>query len=357
MDQTSCYHAYVGTNSLRDSRGIYHITIRKSDLAFAVEHTCPAVNGDYLWIAPDQNTLYAAYEVIYFQDRPAAGVGAYRIYPDGALSLLNTRCVSGQMACYCSADHAGRRLLTSTYMSGTVNVTELREDGSLGDQNQVIRQPVRPGFHWPSVHSVYETPDGRYLLSTNVGLDRVFLHRLEEGRWVQHYELPVSGRPRQAAFAPDGRFVYVSTESGGEVYVLAYEPESPEPLRTVQIVSTTRPGWSGHAETAGIKLSPDGAMLVVSNRAMELNNLAVFAVDPIQGTLSFSGHVPVHGVFPRDFDFTPDGRYVLVGLQFSDTLELFETDPEGCTLISRRRDLPLPCCSCIKFLPEGGLTR
>ena len=353
MDQTYYYHAFLGTNSMRGSQGLYHVALRKDDLTLQVRHTCPALNGDYICIAPDGRSLYAAYEVIYYQGRPSAAVGAYRIDDDGALTLLNTRHVDGQMACFCSTDHAGTHLLSSSYMSGSVTVTPILPDGSLGEDCRVIRQPVRRGRHWPSIHSVYETPDCRYILSTNVGLDRVFLHRLRGDGWVQAFEVAVEGRPRQAAFSADGRFVYVSTEAGGEVFVLAYDPDGPELLRPIQRISTTRPGWSGHAETAGIKLSPDGNMLLVANRAMELNSLAVYSVDQAGGTLNLTGHVGVHGVFPRDFDFTPDSRYVLVGLQFSDTLELFEVDQENRTLASRRRDIPLPCCSCVKFLKEG----
>jgi 6-phosphogluconolactonase len=253
------------------------------------------------------------------------------------------------MACYCSIDSAGKNLLTSSYMSGSVTVTPIMEDGSLGINSQVIRQPVRQGFHWPSVHSVYETADGRYILSTNVGLDRVFLHRREGDSWAEVFEIEIPGRPRQAAFSRDGKFIYVSTEFSGEVNVLAYDPESPAPLTLIQRISTTRPGWSGHAETAGIKLSPDGRMLLVANRAQELNNLAIFSADPVTGLLEFCGHAPVHGVFPRDFDFTPDGRYVLAGLQFSDNLEIFQVNHDR-TLTSRGHDFKLPCCSCVKFL-------
>ncbi len=348
------YHTYIGTNSMRGSQGIYQLTIRKDNLDMRIESSCPAKNGDYIWISPDQKTLYAAYEITYFQGKPTGGAAAYHIGPEGQLSLLNARNVGGQMPCFCSTDQAGRHLLTCSYMSGCVSVTDILPDGSLGENCQVIQQPVRPGYHWPSVHSVYETPDGRFILSTNVGLDRVFLHRRTEDGWETAFELPVRGRPRQAAFSPDGQRVYVSTEAGGEVFVLAYDPDGAEPLRQLQCISTTRPGWSGHAETAGIKLSPDGTLLLVANRAPELNNLAAFAVDPETGLLTFTGHVPLQGIFPRDFAFTPDGRYVLVGLQFSDVLELFEADYANHTLISRRAGFPIPCCSCVKFMREEG---
>ena len=123
----------------------------------------------------------------------------------------------------------------------------------------------------------------------------------------------------------------------------------------VQVISTTPDGWRGHAETAGIKLSPDGRMLVVANRAPELNHLARFAVDSNTGLLTFAGSTPVSGVFPRDLDFSPDSRLLLVGLQFSDQLELFSANTECTTLTSLHSDFHLPCCSGVKFIrPEGA---
>ena len=153
------YHAYLGTNSMRGSQGIYHISMDKETLDLRVEDSCPAKNGDYLWISPDRRTLYAAYELIYFQGRPTGGAAAYRIGPNGSLTFLNARNTDGQLTCFCSTDQAGQHLLTSSYMSGSVTVTPLLPDGSLGEGMQVIRHPVRSGSHWPSVHSVYETPD------------------------------------------------------------------------------------------------------------------------------------------------------------------------------------------------------
>ena len=347
------YHVYLGTNSMRGSKGIYHVLIDKKNMSMEIAHTAPAWNGDYLAVSPDSRTLYTSYEMIWFQGKPCSGAGAYRIEPDGALSLLNTVHVDGQMACYCSVGRSGTRLMTSSYMAGTVSVIPVSKDGSLLEPVSVIRQPVLPEYHWPSVHSVRETPDGLYLFSTNVGLDRVYLHNWEDRGFSLHTSLEVPGRPRQAAFSPSGDRIYVSTESGGEVFVLDYDGTRPEPMKLLQRISTVRPGWHGHAETAGIKLSPDGSMLVVTNRNVDHNNLAVFSVGE-NGLLTFSRHVPVRGVFPRDLDFSPDGRYLMVGLQFSDNLELFEVVADSCDLVSVRADLHVPACSGVLFYRGGS---
>lgn len=346
MDREHYYHAYLGTNSMRGSQGIYHLSIQKETLAFRIEASHPAHNADYLCLSPDRRFLYAAYELVYFNGAPQSGVGSYRLEEDGGIHLMDQTHVHGQMACFCSVSRDGTLLYSSSYMAGSVTATPLLPDGRLGRNPLVISQPPRPGAHWPSTHSVYETPDGRFLFSTNVGLDTVFLHD-KAGALV--YQLPVEGRPRQAAFSPDGGRIYVSTEAGGDVFVLTYRPDTPQPLELQSHISVTPQGWQGHAETAGIKLSPDGRTLVVCVRAPELNCLATFRVDPQSGDLTPTGRVALSGNFPRDLDFTPDGRYLLVGLQFSDTLELFRVDGAG-VLTSVSAGFPLPCCSCIKFL-------
>lgn len=346
MDLDRYYHAYLGTNSMRGSKGIYHLSIQKETLSFQIDATYPAHNADYLCLSPDRRYLYAAYELVYFNGQPTSGVGSYRLGADGSIQLLEQANVHGQMACFCSVSQDGARLYSCSYMAGSVTVTPVSGDGHLGQEQLVISQAPRPGCHWPSTHSVYETSDGRYIFSTNVGLDTVFLH---DKAGTPVYQLTVEGRPRQAAFSEDGTRIYVSTEAGGDIFVLSYHPETPQPLQLQSRISTTPPDWHGHAETAGIKLSPDGRTLLVCVRAPELNCLAAFAVDPHSGDLSPTCRIPLSGSFPRDLDFTPDGRYVLVGLQFSDTLELFRVEGPGL-LTSVYSGFPVPCCSCIKFL-------
>lgn len=338
------YTIYIGTNSMRDSQGIYRLSLDGDSLELRVESSTPCFNGDYLALSPDGGALYAGHEVVYIDGKAAAAASAYRVEADGSLCFLNRQSVDGQMNCYVSVSRDGRRLYSASYMAGSVTVHPIGDDGTLGPYTQALRQPPREGMHWPSAHSVLETPDGRYAVVTNVGLDSVFLY--DTGDWHCACEMPVPGRPRQSAFSGDGRFLYVSTESGGEVFVFRYAPEEERLLAPVQRVSTVTPGFRGHAETAGIKLSPDGRLLLVSNRAEAMNDLALFRVDAQSGALTPMGRVPVGGIFPRDFDFSPDGRFLLVGLQFSDQLELFAVEEDRFT---SRGLFPLPCCSCVKF--------
>ncbi len=342
------YRGYIGTNSLRNSKGIYQIEV--SDEKISILSTTQAVNSDYLAITEDEKYLYACMEVIYYQGKAVAAASAYRIEEDGRLTFINTQPIGGQLNCFIYVDKQGKNLYSASYMSGNISVNPINEDGSLAPVSKVITHEKQTGKHHPSIHSVYVTPDDKYLLATDVGLDLIFLYELQSGNYNCVCQVAAEGRPRQAAFSPDGKFVYVSTESGGEVYVFAYEPDEEIKLREIQRIRTTPEWFKGpHAETAGIKISPNGELLYVTNRYPEINDLGGFSVDKETGVLTPVERVKIPGVFPRDFSFTPDGAYALIGMQFSDEVGLYKVDYAG-----KRMDyiekIKLPCCNCIKFL-------
>ncbi len=344
------YRGYLGTCSTHGSQGIYQIALNGETRDIQILSTIQAANADYLAISQDQQFLYASMEVIYYQGAATSAASAYRIEADGHLTYLNTQPIGGQLNNFIFVDKGRKHVYSSSYMAGTVTVNPVNADGSLAPASHILQHPVRPGMHHPSVHSVYVTPDGRYLLATDVGLDAIFLYETASGDYHLLAEVPVPGRPRQAAFSADGRYIYVSTEAGGEVFVFAYLPEDPAVLRQIQRISTAPVGFSDrHIETAGIKRSPNGELLYVTNRNPKLNNLGGFSVDPATGLLTKIDSVEIHGVFPWDLEFTPDGKYVLVSLRFSDEVELFEVDYVNKRWISCNK-IHIPSCTCIKFL-------
>ncbi|WP_143948053.1 beta-propeller fold lactonase family protein, partial [Pseudomonas aeruginosa] len=59
------------------------------------------------------------------------------------------------------------------------------------------------------------------------------------------------------------------------------------------------------------------------------NQLVTFAVDPASGQLRFVERRSVEGTEPREFAFSPGGRFVLVANQNSDQLRVFARDPQS----------------------------
>jgi len=76
-----------------------------------------------------------------------------------------------------------------------------------------------------------------------------------------------------------------------------------------------------------IRLHPTGSFLLVANRGHD--SLACFAVDSSdagRGGLRLVGVTPSGGHFPRNFNFSACGRFVVVGNQNSNTLNSFRFD-------------------------------
>ena len=56
--------------------------------------------------------------------------------------------------------------------------------------------------------------------------------------------------------------------------------------------------------------------------------------------------VKMPGSFPRDFNLTPDGRFLIVGIQHDDKILAYEIDYQNGTLhyTGKQCDVPSPCC-------------
>jgi len=79
--------------------------------------------------------------------------------------------------------------------------------------------------------------------------------------------------------------------------------------------------FKGRNTTAEIQLDKAGRFLYVSNRGA--NSIAVYAVDPGQGTLTLREFVPSLGQSPRNITIDPTGRYFFAANQFSNNVVIF----------------------------------
>ena len=85
---------------------------------------------------------------------------------------------------------------------------------------------------------------------------------------------------------------------------------------------------------ACIKLHPNGQFLYASNRGHD--SIASYRVQK-DGTLSPIAIQKTNAKTPRDFNITPDGKFLLSGFQDSDELILYAIDPVTGQLAERAR--------------------
>jgi 6-phosphogluconolactonase len=310
-------------------------------------------NPSFLALDARQHHLYAVNEL---EEGAVSAFG--RDGRTGELRFLNRQLSHGADPCYVSLDASGRFVLVANYTGGTVTVLPIAEDGRLEAASSVIRHegssvnPTRQSR--PHAHMIGATPDGRYVLATDLGADRIVIYQLDTatGQLVPNDSGPAfaatepGAGPRHFAFAPNGRVVYVINELASTLTVFAYDGERGE-LRPRHTVSTLPDGFAGESWCAHVAVSPDGRFVYGSNRGHD--SIAIWAADEASGEVAFVGHESTRGQTPRNFALDPTATWLLAANQDSDTVVTFRRDPEAGTLTATGQVAEIPSPVAVLF--------
>jgi 6-phosphogluconolactonase len=312
-------------------------------------------NPTYLVLSADRRCLYAVHETATFEGRPGGGVSAFaRDVRTGELTLLNSRPSGGVEPCHLDLDPNGRFLLVANYGSGSVAVFELGPGGRLGAMTGHVQHEgssVHPERQTgPHAHMVSFDPHSGEVLVSDLGLDSVVVYALtESGALVERpgrrIEMEPGSGPRHVAFHPDGHRLFVVNELGNTLVALRRDGERFVPTAKA---STLPHGFNSHSQAAAVRVSPSGGCVLVSNRGVDSDSIAVFRFDPHDGSLELKQVQPTSGREPREFVFDPDGRFVVVANQDSHTLVVFAFDEGACHLERvTSATVPTPACLAI----------
>ena len=132
-------------------------------------------NANWISFSPDRRFLYSTCTV-----GDSSGVAAYKVGADGALTELNRMSAAGKAGCYVITDPSGKFLFCANYSSGSVSVFALNGDGSIRERLRNIQHtgkgPNQPRQDGPHTHFTNITPDGKYLIVIDLGIDAVRLY-------------------------------------------------------------------------------------------------------------------------------------------------------------------------------------
>lgn len=354
---------YIGTYTGPKSKGIY---VARLDMASgklsAPEVAAELKNPSFLAIAPDGKHLYAIGEVDEFKGQKAGAVAAYAI--DGAsgkLTPLNQRTSGGPGPAHISVDHTGKVVLVANYGGGSVESLPVKADGSLGEPASFIQHhgssidPARQKE--PHAHSIYATPENKYVVSADLGLDKLLVYKLDAttGKMTPNdppfAKTPAGGGPRHVSFSPDGRFAYVVNEMGCSVTVMSYDAAKGT-FAEVQTISALPAGVEKTNKLSGaeVEVHPSGKFVYASIRG--LNVISIFAVDGTSGKLTAAGHASSGGKTPRAFEIDPTGQYLLAANQDSGNVVVMKIDPETGALTPTGSVVEVGSACCVKFVEK-----
>ena len=173
---------YFGTYTGAKSQGIY---VSRFDPATgrlsAPELAATTPNPSFLAVHPGGHFLYAVNEA-----GDSGAVSAFAIDAGtGKLTPLNRQPSGGSGPCHLAVDITGRCLLVANYNSGSIAALPIHADGSLGEATTTIQHTgssVNPARQaGPHAHFICPSPDNRFALNCDLGLDKVFVYRLDAG--------------------------------------------------------------------------------------------------------------------------------------------------------------------------------
>lgn len=347
-------YLFIGTYTGTGSKGIYVYQFdSRTGSLIAVSHTDSVSNPSFLAVHPSGKYLYACNE-----NQPGA-VSAFAFdRRTGRLTFLNQQPTGGDHPAYVALDKTGNWLLAGNYSGGSLSAFAISKDGSLQPYSQLVQHSGSSGVNKERqekahVHATVFGPKSDYVYVPDLGMDKIMVYAfdgkvkspLREATALTMPTAPGSG-PRHFRFHPTGRWAYLMEELSGQVTVYEHQAGKLVPAQRIAAHPATASGPFGSAD---IHVSPDGRYLYASNRGSE-NNLAIFAIDRDNGTLTPAGYQPTGGEQPRNFTIDPSGRYLLVANQRTGNLVIFKRNTLTGSLQPTGTEVSIPKPVCLQWL-------
>jgi len=352
---------YIGTssNDTGRNRGIYVTQFDPVSGGFtAATLAAEARNPGFVVENPRNALVYAAGETGDPAVKPAPGaVDAYQRNPDGTLTRVSNEPTGGGPVTHLVVDGSGQMVVTVSYHGGQVISLPIGPDGKVSAPVSVCTQerPLGPRADRQDKshpHSVTLTPDDRFVYVSNLGEDRVFCYQINPAKasLTPAGDFPVAPGtgPRHSKCSSDGLYLYVIGELGNTVTVF-YRDAATGALENRQVIGTLPADFHGESICSEIQIHRSGRFVYAANRGHD--SIAVFARNPLDGTLKLVEIMSCGGKHPRHFALSPDGAWLVCAGRDTDNLVSFRIDPATGRLTKTGELTGVPSPTCVYFVP------
>lgn len=348
--------AYIGCYTDEKKTGIH---IFEADTESGAFHPVGCVTGIenaiYLTLNKARTRLYAGLGL------PALGapgkngaVAAYALQGD-TLQPLNHKPIGVTPPCYVALDPAERALVFAEYTNAVSGVFELDADGRLADTPPATVTHTGCGpdpkrQEKAHAHCAEVSPDGRHLCVCDLGIDRVKVYDFP-ARAAGLKEIPAraiasagGAGPRHLLFHSNRRTAYLLHELNNTISSFLYTGDA---FVHVQTIAMLPPDFTEYSKASALKLSADGRRLFGSNRGHD--SIAAYDIDPETGKMDLLAISRLAGASPRDFEFMPGEKFVLLGHENSNALMSYAYDRATGRLTPAHGPFALYRPVCVKF--------
>lgn len=349
---------YIGTytEGQNAGQGIYasRLDLNSGALSFPVL-AVEIPNPTFLALHPNGKILYSVSET-----GGSGFVTAFEILADTLiLKPINRLSSCGSGPCHISVDRRGENVFVANYGGGSIAVIPMAADGSLAGLSACIkhsgksRHPQRQKK--PHPHSVNISPDSRFAYVADLGIDKIMIYRIDPTQdnlarnSPPYVKLTPGAGPRHFCFHPNAKFAYIINELDNTVAAFDLDSKTGA-LKENQSVSTLPSGFEGANTAAHIAVHPNGKFLYASNRGY--NSIAVYRIDPDNGTLTLLEFQRDTINIPRNFAIEPTGQFCLVANRGNNSVSVLRIHPDTGALEPTGHVIDVPQAVFVKVLPK-----
>lgn len=308
----------------------------------------------FLVVHPNKKWLYAVSETGQSSHGVWGSVCSFRFEREPfSIEPINQVTTRGDWPCHLQFDNPGKWLVATNYGTGNAAIYPIHENGALGEMTDYVQHqgtgPNQERQKGPHAHSSIFTPENRFLLIADLGIDQLVVYKLDHssGKLLPYHLIkthPGAG-PRHLAFHPNGRWLYVANELNSTVTHHEFNVSNETFIEKDSL--STIPLDSPENIVADIHLNRAGDRLYVSNRGH--NSIAVYDIGS-EGEMKLISIPSCGGNWPRNFALAPGEKFILVANQYSNevcALPLSEGKEVLGAPVSR---VSVTGVSCIQFL-------
>lgn len=261
-----------------------------------------------------------------FNDSASSGIVNFDIDTEGKLTNKSeTLTTMGEVACHLCVN--GSDVYAVNYISGSVIKFPDKVVSHIGSSVNSRRQESA------HTHYVNTTPDGKFVIVTDLGMDKIFIYN-PNLKFIHSFDATKGSGPRHLAFSDDGKFVFCVNELSSTLTAYRYKDGN---LYLCDEKSCLTEKTSEESTAAAVRFYKN--KIYVSNRGE--NSIAVFDFD-VSGLVKrdvFSSG----GVSPRDFIIVDD--MIICANEGSDNVSVISKEGK---IISSYNCIKNPVCVTLK---------
>lgn len=258
--------------------------------------------------------LYAVNEVDEYEGLPSGTVEAYGVNAgNGNLKLVNRQklSLSATAPRHAAVSPDGKALFVTVHGGGAYNILPIREDGRVGAVSAILKETgsgQRDEQRSAHPQMVVFDREGR-AVSADLGSDRLNVLKLDTERLTiaGRYAAGAGEGPRQLAFHPDGRLLFVANGLDASVACYEYHVDEGRIVGRLGQVSTAGGGNTGGVVMA---LDPAGEFLYTAHRGGS-DGVSMWRIERRTGGLLRLQVVDEGGPRLHQMTLTADGKTLL----------------------------------------------